>query len=306
MNVLVRNGYGSHFNRLTIISDTIIKKESISPYGHVKLDNEKEFYKYINTNSIIFPVPKLIEYSDHWYSMEYLSNYIPLYKIYEMFDNYEKVNVYSSIKSKLTALHIQTQKIVLFDTISNDIEYECKTKLFERFKMIHSLIDTYSFIKSVNGLIIHSFTDSINIHYNRVVNYFNRKQKHELCVIHGDCQFNNILINKQSHDIIFIDPKASFGKTQLFGVPEYDFAKLKFAISGYDKFDNSEIETLDVTGDNLNITLSPLLENELNRVDVLTSMAILIWLGNAHCFINQPNKAVYSYFYGLYLAKRYE
>jgi hypothetical protein len=35
-------------------------------------------------------------------------------------------------------------------------------------------------------------------------------------------------------------------------------------------------------------------------------MAILIWLGNAHCFINQPNKAVYSYFYGLYLAKLYE
>ena len=306
MSILQRNGYGSYFNRLTITSDTVIKKESISLYGYTKINNEKAFYKYINSNSITFPVPKLIDYGEHWYSMEYLSKYTPLYKLYETINIYEKMNIYSTIKSALNTLHKQTEKYVSFDVILDDIEYEFKTKLFDRIKVVQDLIDTYSFITSINGSTIHSFAESINIHYNRVFNYFNNKQNHITCVIHGDCQFNNILIHEQTYDIMFIDPKASFGKTQLFGVPEYDFAKLKFAISGYDKFDNSDIDSLDIHGTNINIEFTQLLENELSNTDILTSMVILIWLGNSHCFIGQPDKAVYSYFYGLYLAKLYE
>jgi len=306
MSILERNGYGSYFNRLIITNDTVIKKESISDYGYTKIDNEKEFYKYINSNCIIFPVPRIIDYGEHWYSMEYLKNYTPLYKIYETIDNYKKINIYSKIKNLLSKLHIQTEKFVSFDVILDDIKYEFNTKLFDRIKVVQYLIDRYSFITSVNGSKIYSFSESINMHYNRVVKYFNSKENNTICVIHGDCQFNNILINEQTSDIVFIDPKASFGKTQLFGVFEYDFAKLKFAISGYDKFDNSNIQSLNIYGANLNIEYKPLLENELSNTDVITSMVILIWLGNPHCFIGQPNKAVYSYFYGLYLAKLYE
>ena len=37
----------------------------------------------------------------------------------------------------------------------------------------------------------------------------------------------------RDNEIIFIDPRGYFGNTKLYGLKQYDFAKLLFGLSGY-------------------------------------------------------------------------
>jgi len=54
--------------------------------------------------------------------------------------------------------------------------------------------------------------------------------------IHGDCTFSNIMLRDNGKPV-FIDPRGYFGSTELFGDPNYDWAKLYYSIAGnYDRF----------------------------------------------------------------------
>ncbi len=76
---IIRYGYGDSFNDIIIDNNNIIKKSKNS-YGDVKISNEINFYNYIETNKIKFSIPKIIEFGENFYVMEYLSNTVPLYK----------------------------------------------------------------------------------------------------------------------------------------------------------------------------------------------------------------------------------
>jgi hypothetical protein len=120
--------------------------------------------------------------------------------------------------------------------------------------------------------------------------------------IHGDCQFNNILYNIEKDDFIFIDPRGYYGNSDIYGIPEYDFAKLLFALTGYDEFDNREIDKLDVNNNNINVHINIWDETLLinNKLDVLLMRNI--WLGNSQIFMeNNEYKGIYSYFLALYI-----
>ena len=54
--------------------------------------------------------------------------------------------------------------------------------------------------------------------------------------IHGDCTFSNMML-KDDIEPILIDPRGYFGFTELYGDPNYDWAKLYYSIVGnYDRF----------------------------------------------------------------------
>lgn len=54
--------------------------------------------------------------------------------------------------------------------------------------------------------------------------------------IHGDCTFSNIMLRGGKTPVI-IDPRGYFGRTELYGDPAYDWAKLYYSIVGnYDQF----------------------------------------------------------------------
>jgi thiamine kinase-like enzyme len=54
--------------------------------------------------------------------------------------------------------------------------------------------------------------------------------------IHGDCTFSNMML-RENGGPVFIDPRGYFGHTELFGDPNYDWAKLYYSIIGnYDRF----------------------------------------------------------------------
>jgi hypothetical protein len=140
-----------------------------------------------------------------------------------------------------------------------------------------------------------------NIRNNIISNY---------SLIHGDCQFSNILFDEMNDNIYFIDPRGYFGKSKLFGPKEYDYAKIIYALTGYDDFNNNNAFYIDICNNNLsynfksyNLLLSNLNEitnkNIINKITL--SYLIIIWLGLAQYNENNPLKCITSYYHSIYL-----
>jgi hypothetical protein len=130
---------------------------------------------------------------------------------------------------------------------------------------------------------------------------FVKSTSHILCPIHGDCQFNNILIGPEK-EILFIDPRGYYGTYDIYGIPEYDDAKIAFALSGYDNFDSMKITSLNIENDV--VFVEDLRIKDLEQDSFVSVLTLSIWLGNAHCFKDEA-KAFYSYSYAMWLISLY-
>jgi tRNA A-37 threonylcarbamoyl transferase component Bud32 len=289
--IIHRTGYGNYFNEL-IIKDNILIKKCKNDYGLKRLDNEKEFYKFIKNHNIDFSTPIILELNNDNIVMEYLKNWVSLYKIYK--DKSEILNV---VYNKLAILHSSSKKNIDKKQFYNDLYEEFYNKILDRFKTIESYIIKYTFIKSVNGVIIKPLQDILEKCYNIISNYYSQFETYEYNPIHGDCQFSNILTN--GTDIVFIDPRGYYGYSKIYGIKEYDYMKIKFALTGYDIFDSSDYTQLDINEYDITINI-PQFNNKIDNIAIY-AMTIITWLGNAHCFIDNKIKMMISYFYALYL-----
>lgn len=300
---LKRNGYGSNFNQLYIdVSENTIQKKCYNSYGMSKITNEIHFLHFIIDNTIDFPIPKVHAFLPYGYVMEYMKYYVPLYKIYDtIHTNDFKLN----IKNKLANLHSFDKIITTYENYVKNVQIETKQKIYERYEIIKPIVNQYHYIKRVNGTVIYDFNyivDTLNI---LILDIIKLKKEYYYVPIHGDCQFNNILINPSTNDICFIDPRGYFGNLQVFGIEEYDLAKLLFALSGYDHFDNSDITELSIHNDNVDVQINILDTTILNECNLQTLLMLTVWLGNAHCFIQNENKLMYSYFIAMYYSSAF-
>jgi len=305
---LSRIGYGSQFNDLFIEND-IITKKSKTDYGYFKIHKEILFFKYILSNNISLPIPTIYEFGKDYYKMKYLSDYIPLYMCFTNFSDDKKHEIIEKIMSELNKLHISTTKLITKEQFHNLILSETYTKIYKRYQEITDILKNYTHIKKVNNIELLSFDKTLDILQNKVSNYIDSlsNNSYNISIIHGDCQFNNILYNSTNNDFVFIDPRGYFGNLDLYGIPEYDFAKIKFALSGYDIFDNMEINSLKIINDNLILPAINIVDNDnlFKKDDIISILTISVWLGNAHCFKNNIPKAIFSFYYALYLASLY-
>ncbi len=301
-----RIGYGSNFNKIFINNDnTKIKKICVSDYGIKKINAEIYFYKYINKYENL-SFPKIYQFIKNGYIMQYMNNYEPLYKLYNFLSDNQKNNIILNITNELNKLHNLEKKYISKDEYIDNLNLEINVKIIDRFNSIKNKINMYSFIKYVNNIKIYDFDYILTIINNKIYDIINTKNEYYLTIIHGDCQFNNILFNKYTKDIILIDPRGYFGNNLVFGIPEYDFAKLYFAFSGYDEFDNRDISSLEIEKDNIRININ-ILDNDLfNKNELEILLMLNIWLGNAQCFMeNNEIKGIYSYFISIYLGSIY-
>ena len=240
--------------------------------------------------------------------MEYLENYEELYKIFYKIDKSKQLNILTKIFTILNTIHKKSEYNINQIIYTRDLMIETKDKLITRFKEIEHIINEYRHIKYVNNIKIKTFDEILSIIEVNVLEYIKSKSNYTYSLIHGDCQFSNILIHK-NNDIKFIDPRGYFGNTMLFGIPEYDIAKVFFALSGYDHFDNQIIEELNIINDNINIKLESYDFDSVYNLFPLYSknfiiiLMITIWLGNAHIYKSNINKCITSYFIGLLQAK---
>uniref|UniRef100_A0A6C0KLW6 Aminoglycoside phosphotransferase domain-containing protein n=1 Tax=viral metagenome TaxID=1070528 RepID=A0A6C0KLW6_9ZZZZ len=299
-----RVGYGTQFNQLSMIGKDTIKKESKNEYGHCKIKKEIQFLQYIQNHSIPFSIPTVLEIGETYYIMKYLSGYMPLYQYFPSASVDRKRKICNRIYEELHRLHTCTKQDVSKNQFLQILHIETKDKIYQRYNEIVPLLDRYSFLKKVNHVVLQSFEESMAIIEKRVHEYVNSLEEYQLCVIHGDCQFNNILYNPSTDDMVFIDPRGYFGDKDLYGISEYDDAKVRFALTGYDAFDNMDIQELDIEDDNLTLP-DMFLMKDVCLSDFIGLLTITIWLANAHCFKNNIHKTIYSFYYARYIATMY-
>jgi hypothetical protein len=293
--ILQRYGYGNCFNEIKI-DNNVLTKRAKNAYGINRLKNEIEFYKFIRTHNIKFDTPVIYELNNDNIIMEYIKECIPMYKVYDK----SMMNV---IHKKLDSLHSSSFVIISREQFFKDLKTEFYDKIVSRFDTIKNILCEYSYIKTVNGVNILPFLAVLQNNYSFIRNYYECLVDTEFIYnpIHGDCQFSNILVKGDDKtDIIFIDPRGYYGDSVVYGIKQYDYAKIKFALTGYDIFDSSNYINLDITGENINIDIKFFdisVDNPL-----IFAMCITIWLGNAHCFVDNKNKMLTSYFYALWLS----
>jgi hypothetical protein len=301
MTKLITNGYGSSFTNLTIENDTIIK-ESTNTYGNFKTTNEIGFYKYILKQQYNWKIPVIYHLDTDKIIMKYYKTYIPIYKLFYIFSKTIQSNLITFIIKELEILHKFEYITLNKEDFINNIKIETQYKILLRYKDIDLILNTFDNIKYVNSIKLLSFND-ILIYINKYIDiYIDSLSSYTFSIIHGDCQFSNILYNEETNDIIFIDPRGYFGDKKIYGLKEYDIAKVYFALSGYDYFDKLEVNNL-IIRDNNNLIINDFSINLdfLKKIDIISVLVISIWLGNAHAFKHNPMKTAMSHFYARYL-----
>ena len=298
-------GYGSSFNNLYLLEDKI-KKEAKTSYGITKIKKEIIFYKYVQKHGCL-PMPTFLENSNISYTMKYLPDYKPLFHLFPHFSENKKADILQQIQIYLEQLHKTEIRSISHEMYKKAIYTEMIDKLEKRYEEVKDIINEYSFIKSVNGVLVRTFQENLNLLQKAATKFIESRNAYIFTPIHGDCQFNNILYNTEKNDLIFIDPRGYFGDHDLFGLPEYDFAKVKFALSGYDAFDAKDVTELTIHNNNIMLEIPTLIPNPLTKAkdDFISQLVVSIWMGNAHCFKENKFKTVYSYFIGAYYASLY-
>jgi len=311
---LQRVGYGSNFNEIVIRGEAIVKR-SINPYGDEKITNEIAFYEYILKNKLRVNVPNIyhLDKMNHTIVMLYMKDYIALYMIYFDLPDKDKFIILRNIYKNLVIMHSE-QIRVHRDVYWNDLHKETIDKVESRLSSIQHLIKKNEHILTVNGEPLKKIKDILTKINTQIKKHVREQTEYVYSFIHGDCQFNNILCSIDDADrtrIVFIDPRGYYGDTKLYGIPEYDYAKILFALSGYDLFDNAVVDDLRVDGNN--VVISDFIQHNFYDVfesvsplpDIVTTLFVCIWLGNAHMFINNEAKCMTSYFIAMYYASTY-
>lgn len=304
-------GYGAVFTDVKPINDNILIKKAKNLIGETKIKKEIQFYKNIQKYNIIFPIPELFDIHESFFYMKYYKNHITLLQyinknneIHNQRNNNDIINV---INTDINNLH-QISKTVSKETYNDNLVLETYQKINDRISDISHVIKKYDFIKKVNNVEILPY-DVIMKYIIKYVNQFiNSNQDYTYYSIHGDLHLNNILINPDNLNIIYIDPRGYFGNSQFYGMKQYDYAKLYFGLSGYSDFDIKDINTIDINKDNINIDIKPNISNSMYNYDefnIINIFIICIWLGNAHCFKTNEYKLVESYYYAILLASKF-
>jgi hypothetical protein len=295
MDIIKRNGYGSNFNIIYLNkNNNIIIKNTINEYGINKLKYEIGFYNFIINNKINFNIPHIYEYNFNSIKMKYIQQ-----------DKYN-IDYFNIIIECLYNLHnynnINTNKLYYKKILFEETIY----KIQDRYNYIKDIINNSNLnILFVNNIKLIKFDIIINKLIDIFNNYIDKNNIYILQPIHGDPQYNNIIFNKTN--IYFIDPKGYFGSSNIYGIKEYDIAKIFFSLSGYEHFDDMIFNNIDIHNNNLNIPFINIpdfniFNNKDYNLDLIKYLFITIWLSNSHIFIKQPYKVIYSFYIGIYFS----
>lgn len=164
----------------------------------------------------------------------------------------EKKIILKKIINNLKTVHSVKSKFLVKDICKNNHEAILdKTKI--RLDTVESLIP---FMQN----------DFITINNKKCINFYRNWTEVEkmaksyldqsnYCLIHGDPTFSNTLYDKKTKRVHFIDPRGYYGKSELFGDPDYDWAKLYYSVIGdYDQFNLRNFKLL-ITENNVEIKI---------------------------------------------------
>ena len=284
------NNYGFMFNDISIHNNEFHKKAK-NELGKYKINHEISFYLYVKHTN--FPMPKLLLHQDGFLSIEYINHARTLIDVIDE-------SMINTIKHHLQAIH-NVKKQIDQATLLSVLNAETNLKIMKRYHEYDWTI--MKPIRTVNHIQIRDVYYYCDIIHNKLKELL--KDRDYYSIVHGDIHLGNILLDP-SNNMYFIDPKGFFGNTDLYGIHEYDYAKLMFGISGYSIFDTMDITELDIKDENINIEFIRKYEYVFtNMFDEITTLFCLsIWLGNNSCFTS-INKKITSLMIAYYYCEKY-
>lgn len=228
------------FNR-TYMEDGLFVKEPIDAQGESLAKRERAWYRAVQDQNFS-NIPKIVCYEP--LKMERIDGRA-IYE-YEDLSEAKKEDILRQIITCLKS--VQALASVPADRESFDDAYIGKT--FQRLEKVRELVP---FAKdetvTVNGRKCRNVFFCREELESRLERYMPKRFK----LIHGDCTFSNMMLRSDSSPVL-IDPRGYFGRTELYGDPAYDWAKLYYSIAGnYDQFNRKRF---DLTIGDRDVTLS--------------------------------------------------
>jgi hypothetical protein len=216
-----------------------------------------------------------------------------------------KVDILDNVLNALELLHT-------YETLPADVD-ECHEayhhKTLQRLAVIHKLLPDMLSRESyrING------RRCRNILHPSHIGAFEALSKslvpRQFNLIHGDPTFSNTLVERDGK-VVFIDPRGYFGKKELYGDPDYDFAKVYYSVVGsYDIFNRRRF-MLDMNSDGAVVDipnsawrhLAGLFQDrfDADRLQRIRILHALIWLSLAGYAENDHDQMVGAFFNGLW------
>lgn len=302
-----------HFNELIIKNGNVMKR-GINEQGRQIIANEINWYKYIKNlrvnNDFDIPIPQIRTLKNEYYIMEYLENYQSVAEYFNNKKTDEKEMTIDRIMDNIHFIHSIDEKKINEIEFKWDIMYEVVGKIRERLKDVRDIIQSVGTIELVNGVKINSIDNLMAKTIRIIEEYYEfnniSKTQRTYNIIHGDLNFSNIMIEKTTKRIKFIDPRGYFGKSKVYGCKEYDYAKILYGIYGYDNFQSTfDFQPTECKDRILNFNIPKIdvreefLRKHFSKIHY--AFLIVIWLGLAQYTKNNYWKCVCSYYYAFSL-----
>ena len=277
------------FNKITYYDNYIIK-ESVNSMGDDIIKKEINWYQNNNYDFI----PTFEKINDNSFKLERLDAK-PLYLLFDSFTFEMKQKYLNQIYHNLELLHSKTINVDN-DIMIKDILYESYDKILIRLEKIKPLLNYFSYIKKVNNIEISTFDNMIQ----HIKSILISTIPSEYCMIHGDCQFSNIMYSMEDK-IFFIDPRGYFGNS-MYGDRDYDYAKVLYALTGYDNFNNDELFSVNIDNDNITFEIKDYynINLSLKISERIKAWVVVRWLGLAQYNSNNVIKCIVSYYNAFY------
>jgi hypothetical protein len=305
------------FNSVEMHGDLVLKS-ALNLQGETLITREIKWYDELDD------IGSAVRRPQHWKSHDGKSfvmskvNGVPIWTLWPTLDDAGREMVLKRLFEQLDLLHAE-RKFVGHDIVCRDIRLEALDKLLARHEEIDAVIQSFGPVRWVNGQqLLMPFKPRLVIAalYEKLIKFYEHEDRH--CLIHGDLQMSNSMINPDTLEVTFIDPRGYFGKSDTFGVADYDIAKLLYSLSGYDLFNYSKDFHLMNNGLNIgrgqwemNFTIPKpnlggcglLLRERFSEVHYL--WLAVVWIGLAQYIKNDPVKSVAAHFHGLAMAERF-
>ncbi len=225
------------FNKLDYQSDRIIKRCVEPNYEHL-ISNECYWYEYVQSQKYQ-QIPKI--YSTDPLTLEKIEGYHPFEVDSNNIGQIQKI-LHSAIKV-LQELHQLDEQPVSVECVKSN--YIDNTR--NRVESVAPLINSFELETIiVNGLECRNpFHERYSWIFERAEEYLLKTQG-SFHPIHGDPTFSNMLYSNKRAEVVLFDPRGYFGKTKIFGDPDYDWAKLYYSVVGnYDAFNRRQFVLYD-------------------------------------------------------------
>jgi Nucleotidyl transferase/Phosphotransferase enzyme family len=297
------------FNSVEIHGELVLKS-SLNTQGDTLIKREIKWYDELSKQGSTVRRPRYWPRRDEKSFVMTKVKGIPIWELWPKLDDEGRTMVLTRIFEQLDLLHNQVMGVGN-EVLIRDMKAEACDKLLARYREIKPVIDSFGEITVVNGHRLREQNPEVTINrlYAALHDIYAGSKMYSL--IHGDLQMSNSMIDPDTLEVTLIDPRGYFGKTDTYGLEDYDYAKLYYSLSGYDLFNYSKEFHIDaLAGGALEFVipkpnLGGCLEIMNQRFWYQHQLWLaVIWIGLGQYIKSDPVKMLAAHYHGLAIAEQ--